>query len=131
MKHGKYTVSLGVVLVLLFLYWFFTTKEHFRDLPDSAPSYLEHAHSVRSGGECVPGCWDDENERCLAFSQGYRPRCHTKNKDACTQCPYCEWDEIGEECQSRQLGVIADEYDIEPHKAAFEINRPWNLEFCS
>lgn len=109
----------------------FIFYEDFRSLPRSESSIIRDAYKVSNCGEekCVPGCWDDKSYFCFVCSQNQLdPSCITKNKEICERCPYCIWDDIENECINRPLGVIADEYDIDPYKAAFEINRPWNID---
>ena len=90
-----------IIWIILFIITFvYITKERFRDLPRSEPSGVKI-------NTCVPGCWADDTG-CIASSF---VSCDTKDKETCSTCPYCVWD--NRRCRIRHTNGIPDEYDIE------------------
>jgi hypothetical protein len=127
-------MNVWFILLIICLFLFVRiSREPFRNLPKIEPSHVRDAYYVNKCHkvDCVPRCWDKKTDHCMACLQNkFDPDCVASDKTTCEECPYCVWDYAEKECINRPLGVIADEYDRDPYRAAFEINRPWNLDFC-
>lgn len=121
-------IAIVLILIILALLLFLQrTKETF-DISHSEPSAILDNRNGCDEQDCVPLCWDETSSRCLTCKNHRGDICDTKSQAMCERCPYCVWDTIEEECIPRPMGVIPDEYDTDPYRGAFEINRPHHLD---